>query len=83
MKSQQSRRDQEMNPTTEEMAVSTETPTWQELRACPRYTTDHESIRVRIKSNGSTPVVAVLVDESSDGIVVRMPGFKSVVSENV
>jgi hypothetical protein len=60
-----------MNPMTEEMAVSTETPTWEELRARPRYSVDSsESIRVRIESNGNPPVVAVLVDESSDGIGV-------------
>jgi hypothetical protein len=52
------------------MAVSTETPTWEELRARPRYFPDPEAIRVRIESNGNTPLIAFLVDESFDGIGV-------------
>ena len=56
-----------MDPTTEEMA---ETPTWDELRAHPRYFPDSEAIRVRIERDGSPPVVADLLDESSDGVGV-------------
>ena len=59
-----------MEPTPRDTLASGEATTWDELRSRPRYYPDPQATRVRIEHAESEPVVALLFDESFDGIGV-------------
>ena len=59
-----------MSSQPEELTAQPSTSNWDELRSRPRYFPDPKATRVRIESDNHDPIVAVLVDESFDGIGV-------------